>query len=183
MKEISKTELCDDWDIGYNILIDKDGLTVGMKKSTYQVSIIKKPNPCEFEKLLNDFWWDTTYVAKCLARADIFYAKFMLENIIRTEYLKLLIEWYIASDHNWSITTNKHGRLFDLYLPAKMWERVLQTFSGHDIDENWDALFAMTDLVNEMGTYLSEKLHYEYPIQLETDVRKYLIDVQGKDPN
>ncbi|NBL65597.1 AadS family aminoglycoside 6-adenylyltransferase [Flavobacterium sp. NST-5] len=183
LKEISKTELCEDWDIGYKILIDKDGLTVGMTQPTYQVSIIKQPDADEFEKLLNDFWWDTTYVAKCLARSDIFYAKFMLENNIRTEYLKPLIEWYIASDHNWKITTNKHGRLFEQYLPSKMWQRILQTFSGHDTNQNWDAMFAMADLVNEMGTYLSAKLNYKYPTQLEADIRKYLIDVCKKGTN
>lgn len=183
LKEISKTELCEDWDIGYKILIDKDGLTVGMTQPTYQVSVIKQPDADEFEKLLNDFWWDTTYVAKCLARSDIFYSKFMLENNIRTEYLKPLIDWYIASNYNWKITTNKHGRLFEQYLPSKMWERILQTFSGHDTDENWHALFAMADLVNEMGTYLSAKLNYKYTIQLETDIRKYLIDVRKKGTN
>ncbi len=83
-----------------------------MLKPTYQISIIKKPSEKEFQNLINDFWWDTTYVAKCLVRDEIFYAKFMSETVIRTEYLIPLIEWHIASEHNWNITTNKYGRLF-----------------------------------------------------------------------
>jgi len=174
LEEINQSKLCEDWDIGYQVLVDKEGLTQEMKKPTYQVSIIKKPQGKEFQKILNDFWWDTTYVAKSLVRDNIFYAKFMSENNIRTDYLKPLIEWYIASEHDWNVTTNKHGRLFKQYLTPEMWTKVLRTFSGQDINENWNALFAMADLVTEIGTVLSERLGYEYPTNLEADIRKYL---------
>ncbi|PPK98281.1 AadS family aminoglycoside 6-adenylyltransferase [Parapedobacter indicus] len=178
LTEINQSKLCEDWDIGYKVLVDKEGLTREMKKPTYQVSIIKKPQGKEFQRILNDFWWDTTYVAKSLIRDNIFYAKFMSENNIRTDYLKPLIEWYIASEHDWNITTNKHGRLFKQYLTPEMWKKVLQTFSGEGINDNWNALFAMADLVTEIGTALSERLGYEYPTNLDADIRKYLNTVR-----
>lgn len=128
---------------------------------------------------MNDFWWDTTYVAKCLVREELFYAKFMSENNIRTDYLIPLIEWHIASQHHWNITTNKYGRLFSKYLTPVMWEKVEQTFSGKAINENWNALFAMADLVTEIGTELSEKLGYKYPKKLETAIRKYLTEMRA----
>src|SRR5690606_24551993 len=163
LEEVQQNESCEDWDIGYKVLIDKDSLTQNMKKPTYQVSIIKKPTEQKFIQVLNDFWWDTTYVAKCLVREELFYAKFMSENNIRTDYLIPLIEWYIASQHEWEITTNKFGRLFKQHLTPEMWQKLENTFSGSSIEDNWDALFAMTDLVSEMGKELSEKLGYEYP--------------------
>ncbi|RNC65234.1 AadS family aminoglycoside 6-adenylyltransferase [Proteiniphilum sp. X52] len=180
IKEVNRSELDKDWDIGYKILIDKEGLTQGMKQPTYQVSIIKKPGEAKFRQVLNDFWWDTTYVAKCLVRDEIFFAKFMSENNIRTDYLIPLIEWYIASQHNWDITTNKYGRLFKKHLTATMWKKVEQTFSGGSIADNWNALFAMADLVGEIGNELSKMLDYEYPAKLETDIRKYLNDLKAK---
>ena len=146
IKETQEKELPEDWDIGYKILIDKDGITKQMLKPTYQISIIKKPSEKEFQNLINDFWWDTTYVAKCLVRDEIFYAKFMSETVIRTEYLIPLIEWHIASEHNWNITTNKYGRLFKKYLNQEMWAKTEQTFSGSDIKENWTALFSGNEL-------------------------------------
>lgn len=145
IKETQEKELPEDWDIGYKILIDKDGITKQMLKPTYQISIIKKPSEKEFQNLINDFWWDTTYVAKCLVRDEIFYAKFMSETVIRTEYLIPLIEWHIASEHNWNITTNKYGRLFKKYLNQEMWAKTEQTFSGSDIKENWTALFSIEE--------------------------------------
>lgn len=177
--ETQLEQLPEDWDIGYQVLLDKDDITSFLKKPSYQVSIIKKPVIKEFQRILNDFWWDTTYVAKCLARGDLFYAKFMSEDNIRTAYLVPLIEWYIASQHQWNITTNKHGRLFKKYLSDKEWRMVEATFSGSDVEENWKALFAMADLVNKMGTLLSEKLETSYPIELELKIRTYLRQVRA----
>lgn len=174
LKEAQRDKLPEDWDIGYKVLLDKDGITTAMKPPSHQVSIIKKPSEETFTKLLNDFWWDVTYVVKCLARGDIFYAKFMSENIIRTEYLVPLTEWYIASKHNWNITTNKHGRLFKKYVSPDIWNRLEQTFSGSDIRDNWKALFAFADVFHLLGTRLAEKLEYPYPETHERNIRKYI---------
>lgn len=177
VKEVAAPELPEDWDIGYRILLDKDGLTTAMKPPTHQVSIIKKPSADVFKQLLNDFWWDTTYVAKCLARDEIFYAKFMSENNLRTAYLVPLLEWYIASQHHWNITTNKHGRLFKQYLSEEEWEKLELTFSGSALIDNWKALFAMMDIVHEIGKELAARLNYAYPDKLEEDIRGYILGV------
>ena len=179
-EEICAEVLPDDWDLGYKVLVDKDGLTKDLKRPTYQTIMIHQPTEKKFNQLLNDFWWDTTYVAKCLKRGDIFYAKFMSEDILRTDYLVPLIEWYIAGSHEWNnITTNKHGRLFKKYLSEEQWSRVEATFSGSNIEENWTALFAFADLVHELGTILAEKLDFEYPFQHEKDIRNYLVEVKA----
>ncbi len=178
-EEMKEETLPDDWDLGYRILIDKDNLTRDLKAPTYQSIMIHQPTEKKFKQLMNDFWWDTTYVAKCLKRGDIFYAKFMSEDILRTDYLVPLIEWYIASFYDWNnITTNKHGRLFKKYLSPELWNRVEATFSGSDIEENWTALFAYTDLVHDLGITLAEKLNFEYPLQHETNIRNYLKEVK-----
>lgn len=180
LKDINLEVFPDDWDLGYRVLIDKDNLTKNIKAPTYQSIMIQKPDERKFRQLINDFWWDTTYVAKCLKRGDIFYAKFMSENILRTDYLVPLIEWYIANLHSWhNITTNKHGRLFKKYLPANIWKDIESTFSGSDIEENWIALFAFADLVHNLATDLALKLGFVYPEQLENDIRNYLSEVRA----
>jgi len=178
-KEVQGEVLPEDWDVGYKVLIDKDHLIEHMKSPTYQSVMIKKPTEQKFRHLMNDFWWDTTYVVKCLKREDLFYAQFMFGEI-RTDYLVPLIEWYIAGQHNWeNITTNKHGRLFRKYLPVELWTRVKATFAASSIEENWRALYATADLVHELGTVLTEKLKFEYPQKLENDIRKYIDEIKS----
>ncbi|GAB3257458.1 aminoglycoside 6-adenylyltransferase [Larkinella harenae] len=182
LREIDSPELPEDWDIGYKVLVDKDGLTKNLKPPTYQSVLIKKPSEAEFAHVFNDFWWDMTYVAKCLARDDLFYAKFMLENMMRTQYLVPILEWSIGIEHQWGITTNKHGRLFKRFLSPAMWHKVEATFSGSDRDDNWRALLAYADLGHELGTELALKLSYSYPVKLENDIRDYLRFVRNNQP-
>ncbi|WP_205513228.1 AadS family aminoglycoside 6-adenylyltransferase [Longitalea arenae] len=180
INDVKEPELPEDWDVGYTILLDKDGITKGIKLPTYQSVLIKKPTEKRYQQLLNDFWWDMTYVAKCLARDELFYAKFMSENMMRTDYLVPLIEWYIASAHQWNITTNKHGRLFKKYVPLDLWKRIERTFSGSNMEENWNALFVYADIAAELGVELAQRLDYTYPAGLEKNVRKYLEAVKAK---
>lgn len=180
IKEAEEEELNEDWDVGYKVLIDKDHLTENLKPPTYQSVMIRKPDEKQFRQVINDFWWDTTYVAKCLKRDEIFFAKFMSEDMIRTQYLVPLLEWYVASENSWdAITTNKHGRLFKKYLSPELWRKTEATFSGSDIEENWDALFAYADLVHEIGLDLAQRLGFTYPTELESNVRTYLIEVRN----
>lgn len=180
LEDIKQDVLPEDWDIGYKVIMDKDGITQQMQPPTYRIAVIQKPSAQRFRQLINDFWWDTTYVAKCLARDEIFYAKFMSETNIRSQYLVPLIEWHIANQHNWNITTNKYGRLFKKHLNQAMWQKAEQTFSGGSINDNWNALFAMADLVSEMATDLSGQLGYAYPHELEKDTRNYLLQIRDK---
>lgn len=173
-KEAAKSELPEDWDVGYKVLIDKDQLCKNLKPPTYQSVIIKKPGAEKFAQVMNDFWWDMTYVAKCLARDELFYAKFMTENMMRNDYLVPMIEWYISLSHDWKIITNKHGRFFKKYLSSELWKKIEATFASAEIQDNWRALFAYADIAHELGTELAEKLTYQYPVLLEKDIRNYL---------
>lgn len=173
-EEVQAPELPEDWDVGYRVCVDKDGLTRGLQVSTYESVRIRKPTEAEFDRVFNDFWWDMTYVAKCLWRGDLFYTRFMTEDVMRSDYLLKIIEWHIAIDHDWQITTNKKGRLFKKYLPPGMWADIEATFAGSGTDDNWRALFAYADLGSNIGRRLAERLGYTYPEGLEQKIRTYL---------
>lgn len=160
--EVLADELPEDWDIGYEILIDKEGLCSGLKHPTYKVSIIKEPTEEEFQKIVADFFWDVTYLPKCLVRGDLFYLKFMVEKIIRVEYLIPMIEWYIGSRNQWEVTTNKYGRLFKKYLSTAELKELESTFAGADMAENWIACGNMIDIFDRLAQAVSKVLGYDY---------------------
>lgn len=160
--EVLADELPEDWDIGYEILIDKEGLCIGLQYPTYKVSIIKEPTEEEFQKIVADFFWDVTYLPKCLVRGDLFYLKFMVEKIIRVEYLIPMIEWYIGSRNKWEVTTNKYGRLFKKYLSTAELKELESTFAAADMAENWIACGNMIDTFDRMAQAVSKVLGYDY---------------------
>lgn len=173
LAEVNSPILPEDWDIGYEILADKDNLTSNLTPQTYQVSIIKKPSFEEFNKIVDNFWWDVTYIPKCLARGDLFYLKFMVEKIIRVEYFIPMIEWYVASQHHWDITTNKYGRLFKKYLSEQEWNQLEETFSGSDLSENWKACGKMLVIFDQMAIKVPESLKIEYNLNKGKEIMKF----------
>lgn len=169
------------WDNAYKILFDKDGLTAKMKKSTFKVFIIEKPDEGKFLSVVKNFWWDTIYVAKSLWRDELFYAKYMLDNIIRFSYLETIIEWHIGLENNWKITTNKHGRFFKRYLDAETWIELEKTFAGSKTEENWKALFTTAKLFGRLAKVIADTLDYSYPGTLDKEMTAYMYKIKDLD--
>jgi len=174
--------LPEDWDVGYKVLLDKDGLTQHMKPPTYASVLIKRPSKEHFQWVLNNYWWDLTYVVKCLWREELFYARFMSEQVMRFEHLQHIIEWYIGMQHDWKVTTNKYGRLFKQYLSPELWQRVEATLAGADMRDNWRALEAYAALGRELGMAIAGGLGYRYPAKLDEQVTRYIETVKQMPP-
>jgi aminoglycoside 6-adenylyltransferase len=169
------------YDNGYKILLDKDHLTQHIKPPTYTSYVTKKPTQEEYESLMNEFWWDTIYVAKSLWRDELYFAKFMLDNVIRFNYLQKVIEWYLGVQYDWKINPNKCGRWFKRYLDKETWKELESTFVGANINDNWDALFRTADLFRRLSILVGEKLGFNYPFETEKKVREYLLKVKNLD--
>jgi aminoglycoside 6-adenylyltransferase len=178
LEEAAKPELPEDWDVGYKVLFDKDGLTAKMLPPTYNATFIKKPSNQTFQLKMLDFWWDLIYVAKGLLRDELFYAKYVSEEVMRFNNLQVIMEWYIGMQHDWKIGTNKKGRLFKTCLSPEMWRKVEATFAGSDMEDNWRALFAYADLGSEIGPAIARQLGYEYPLELEQKILAYLMKMR-----
>ncbi len=174
-----REELPKHWDNGYYILIDKNGITKSLKPPTHSSFIIKKPTEDEFLFVVNDFWWDTTYVAKSLWRNELYYAKYVLDTIIRVSYLQKMIEWNIGLRHNWEVSTNKNGRFFRRYLSDETWTQLEKTFSGSAMEENWASLSAIIHLFRQLAITIATELHYSYPRKTDVEIGEYLEKIRS----
>lgn len=179
----NESQLPPEYDNGYKVLLNKDNLTKDIALPTYTAFITQKPTEEEFYELMNDFWWDTTYVAKSLWRDELYFVKFMLDNVIRFNYLQKVIEWYIGVQNDWHINTNKCGRWFRRYLNKETWEELEKTYDGADIEDNWNALFRTADLFNRLSMHIGKQLGYKYPVEIENKIREYLIKTRKLDRN
>ena len=180
---VEQAELQEHWDAGYKILFDKDRITATLKQPTYKAFKIIKPDQEKFFMVVSDFWWDMTYVAKSLLRDELFYAKYMLDNIIRFSYLQPMIEWYAGITNNWQITTNKNGRFFKRYLDIETWIELEKTFADHTIEENWKALFATANLFRRLATFIATELDYSYPYMMDEEITAYLLKIKEFERN
>lgn len=172
-------QLPPEYDNGYEVLLDKDHLTTLFKPPSFQAYNVKPPTKEQYAELVNSFWWDTSYVAKSLWRDELFFAKYMLDSIIRIRFLQPMIEWHIGTHTEWKVNPNKYGRWFKRYVHPEVWKRLEQTYAGGSIDDNWKALFNMMDLFSDLAVEVGAYLSYSYDKEMENKLRAYCRDIHS----
>jgi aminoglycoside 6-adenylyltransferase len=174
-------ELPNTLDAGYRVLLDKDGITDSLPPPTYTSYIPAKPSGEEYLALIEEFWFDTTYVAKALHRGELFFAKsFMFDHEIRLEVLARLFGWQIEIDHDWSMPLPPFGRKLESLISPGTWSKLAATYVGSGVDENWDALFAIVALFREIAIDVANGLGFSYPQPLEDQMVQLLRDVRAQ---
>lgn len=74
-KMIDDKKLPDDYNIGYEVLLDKDHLLKDLPKPTYKGFVLIKPDEKNFNENGKEFWFECYHVAKYLYRNDLWVAK------------------------------------------------------------------------------------------------------------
>lgn len=87
-----------------SMLLDKDGIFEPLPAPSESDYLPQPPTAKNFADCCNQFWWVSTYVAKGLWREEIMYARYMLDQIVREELLKMLT-WQVGIK-----TQFTHGR-------------------------------------------------------------------------
>jgi aminoglycoside 6-adenylyltransferase len=155
------------------VLHDKDNLFTNISTPTDIDYLIKKPTENDFLCTCNEFWWVSTYVSKGLLRKEITYSKEMLETIVRPMFMKI-IEWYIGTKTNFSVSFGKAGRFMDKYLSTSQYEKILATYADQQIGNNWATLFLLTELFGQFAKEVADNLNFHYNSDEEQNVKTYL---------
>jgi aminoglycoside 6-adenylyltransferase len=176
VQEPKLTELLD---TGYRVLVDKDDLAYRLPPPTYTAHIPAKPTEREFDLLVEEFWWETIYVAKNLRRDQLLPAKYSLDVVMKLQLLVKLLEWRVEIDHDWSLKPGLLGKGLKALLDHETWSALADTYTGPDLDENWQALFKTTALFRRIAGEVADRLGYSYPDDLDQRVTAYLQAVRA----
>jgi aminoglycoside 6-adenylyltransferase len=180
---VSNPQLPDEFDAGYEILLDKDGLTTQLKPPTYAGYIPTPPTETRYLELLEGFFLDTTYVAKFLWRDDVMAAKHILDHSLKQEHLRPMLEWHAEIDHQWSLKPAPYGRRLKQHVRPDLWGELERTYTGAELEANWEALFQTIELMRRVATEVGKHLGFTYPQELEQRVVNYLWKVRRLDRN
>jgi aminoglycoside 6-adenylyltransferase len=177
-KIVAAPVLFPELDAGYQILLDKDGLTLTMQAPTFKAYLPKPPTLEHYQTHANDFLTDAPYVAKCLWRDELLPAKWCLDYDMKHVYLRQVLEWRVGVEHNWSVPVGSLGKGLKKRLPADMWERLEQTYVGANLVDNWEALVNTMALFRRVGLEVGESLGYTYPDDLHQSVTAYVEQIK-----
>src|SRR5215208_3190540 len=165
-------------DAGYRILLDKDYLTDGMKAPSYKAYIPVPPTNEVYQTMINDFFSDAPYVAKCLLRGELLPAKWCLDYDMKHVYLRPMLEWLMGLNHNWSLPAGWLGKGLKKKLPPEIWSQLEASYAGAATPENWEALFHTLALFRQVAMEVGKGLGYEYPLELDKRVNAFVKAMQ-----
>ena len=166
--------LPDDLDVGYAVLVDKDGLFDGMRPPTYTAYVPSRPDEQTYLTAVSDFFSVAPDVAKFLWRDELLPAKWCLEYDMKHVCLRPMLEWRMELDHGWSEPTGNLGKGLKKRLPSDTWRELEDTYAGARIEENWGALFRTMALFARVATEVGDDLGYAYPRDLDRRVGAYV---------
>ena len=165
-------------DAGYRILLDKGHVTDGIKAPSYKAYIPVAPTNEVYQTMINDFFSDAPYVAKCLLRGELLPAKWCLDYDMKHVYLRPMLEWLMGLNHNWSLPTGWLGKGLKKKLPPEIWSQLEASYAGAETPDNWEALFRTMALFRRVAREVGKGLGYEYPLELDKRVNAFVKAMQ-----
>lgn len=179
---VSLPELPEDLQLGYTVLLDKDGLAAGLKPPTHLAYIPKPPTERQYQDLVEEFLAETAYVAKNLWRGDLIPMKYNLDYVMKFHCLRTMIDWRWEIDCGWSQKTGAYGKGLKKRAQPEVWQALEQTYVGAGWAENWKALFCTIALFRQVAVEVGAGLGYAYPESMHGRVVAYLERVQALGP-
>jgi aminoglycoside 6-adenylyltransferase len=176
-------DLPDQLDVGYRVLLDKDGRTTGWAPATHRAHIPSPPTSDEYRAIVEEFWWSTTYVAKGLWRGEIVFAKFALDTDAKLGALRPMLEWLVEFGRDWSWKPGAYGRGLEQALPPDLRAELEATYVGAGVEESWEALFRTTALFRRAAREVADALGFEYPQDVDDGISAQLERVRTLAPN
>lgn len=162
---VAQHGLTDNLDVGYRVLLDRDGSTAGWAPPTGTAHIPRRPSEAEYVALVEEFWWSATYVVKARARGEHFFARYILDVDMTYGVLRPMLEWLVETERDWSWKPGAYGRGLESEVPP---EKARALEAAHDSFEATIALFR--DVAREVGAALG----YAYPQYADDAVTAYI---------
>lgn len=172
-------ELPDALDAGYRVLVDKDGLAGTLPEPTGGAYVPAPPTRQEYTALVEEFWWESFYVARNLVREELLPAKYSLDCVMKLQLLRRLLEWQAGVATGWSVPAGALGRGLARHLDPEVWSELEATYVGADMEANWKALFATARLFGRVARSVGSTLGFDYPDTLEESALGKLSELRG----
>jgi aminoglycoside 6-adenylyltransferase len=175
LHRIAEQDNLPDWlAAGYRVLLDRDGDAGRLSPPSASAYVPRPPTAREYSSLVDEFWWETYYVGKYLARNELLPARYSMETVLRYRCLVPMLEWYVQVGRSWEQSVGARGRGLRWLLEPEDRERLDATYAGSLLAEHRKAILAMTALFRRSARAVGRDLGYEYPEALDREMEQLL---------
>jgi len=147
---------------GYEILVDKIGLSGILSKLNMMKEPVKLLSEKEFQNTVNDFWYHTVWTLRKLKRGEIWTAIMCLNSHIKQRLLRI-IENYAKLTHGPGYNTWHNGRFIEEWTEPWINEKLRFCFSNYNDENCRTALLATMDLFRKVAEESAALAGFHYP--------------------
>lgn len=159
------------------ILMDKDGILGQIPPPSDRTYLTNFPTAKEYDDCCNEFWWLNPYVAKALWRDQLSLAKYLVEDLVRKELVKML-SWSVVVARNEATAMGKYGCKLSKYMEPSEWNLFKDTYVDADYHRIWSSLFDMGMLFRAAATKVAVQLGYQYPMNEDKLVSEFILRIK-----
>lgn len=171
-----KGPLPEEYNRGYQVLLDKDNLTQPLPKPDYKEPVAKKPSKREFLETIEEFWFEAYHVAIYLKREDLWSVKFR-SNAIHG-FLLRMIEWESQARNGWHQTVPPIGKRMASWVQPSVLQELERVFAHFDVENSWEALFHTVTLFRRLSVDLSHQLGFDYPEAMDKNISGFILKLR-----
>lgn len=157
------------------VLLDKRGNYQSFNFNKEEMYVTKVATQYEFNKIVNEIYWVSTYVIKGIARKDFMYAEYMLANPVKNAFIEL-IKQYILSKKD--LEEYNFGKVNQHILEHEEIKDGLVKICCNDslesIEENIKLIVEQT---NELATKIALKQDIKYNKAEYDAVKFYMVNI------
>jgi len=169
---IQQQLLPDDYHRGYQVVLDKEGITTLLLPPSYQALPKQKPSEEEFHYAVNVFWFELFHLVKYLHRDDLWSVKFR-DAVIKRRLLQM-IEWHAQAQHHWQYDTWIVGKQMKRWVEPDLWQAFFGIFAHFDKEDSWRAVCALMPLYRRLASETAQRLSYSYPTEMDQAISAFI---------
>ena len=175
---IERGKLDELYERGYQVLIDKTGLTRDLPKPSGGFPIVPLPEQAEFQTIVEEFWFEAAHIPKYLLRDELWVVKFR-DWTMKCDLLKLL-EWHAVATSDEPVDVRYIGTHANQWVDEETWVELQGVFAHFDAADSWRALLGSMKLVRRLGQEIEQHSDLVYPQAVDDHISGYILSFEGQ---
>jgi aminoglycoside 6-adenylyltransferase len=175
---LSSVQQADEMNEGYQVLLDKHGVTSNWPAVATRSSPAQPPSEKEFRGLVTEFWFESYHVAKYLYRDELWMVK--SRDWAMKELLLRMMEWHSRAVYGWQLETYYLGKRMRDWAVPEIYDSISDIFAHFDRTDSWRAMNATNLLFRRIALDTAERLGYAYPQSVDDRVTRFVANLETK---
>lgn len=172
--------LSEEYQRGYVVALDKDGLTRALPPSPRIFPAPAPPSAAEIHATINEFWFEAIHVAQFIVRRQFWVVKW--RDWTMKEMLLRLLEWHARATRGAGCNTWLLGKNIEQWADAPTQAAIQEIWAGWDAGALWQSLRRQLTLFARLSReLLAARGFYNPQARVQHDIENYIAQLQAAD--